>query len=196
MESVVEEGFAERIGQRVRRLRNERGLSLSELAHRAGVGKATLSGVEAGTRNATLETLYAIAAQLEVHLAAIVAEPGGPAEPVDIVAGDAVSGTLLETFEDPGWITELYRLRIRPGRVQFSPAHPTGVTEHLTVFSGTARVGPEGAPVTVPPGGHAVWAADVRHIYAAETEEEVQASLVIRYPRPDPPTGPAGPSDV
>ncbi|MFR9803164.1 helix-turn-helix domain-containing protein [Pseudonocardia sp. RS010] len=36
-------------------------MSLSELARRASVGKATLSGLEAGTRNPTLDTLHAVA---------------------------------------------------------------------------------------------------------------------------------------
>src|SRR5918995_6173421 len=53
---------AEDVGQRVRELRERRGLSLSELARRAAVGKATLSGLEAGTRNPPLETLQAGAA--------------------------------------------------------------------------------------------------------------------------------------
>ena len=73
-----------RIGQRVSSLRRERGLSLSELAGRAGIGKATLSGVEAGTRNPTLETLYAITGELGLQLAAVLAEP----EPEPATAGD------------------------------------------------------------------------------------------------------------
>src|SRR4051812_41709202 len=56
------------VGQRLRRLREERGLSLSALARAAGLGKATLSGLEHGTRNPTLETLYAVAGALGVPL--------------------------------------------------------------------------------------------------------------------------------
>ena len=48
---------------RLRALREERGISLSTLARLAGVGKATLSGLENGTRNPTLETLYAVTAR-------------------------------------------------------------------------------------------------------------------------------------
>lgn len=176
--------FAAEVGRRIRRLRLERGLSLSELAARAGVGKATLSGLEAGTRNPTLETLYAITGQLDVPMTAVLTDPGTPAggRPAEVVHGAAVSAALLETFEDGGMTTELYRLRIRPGRVQTSPAHPPGVTEHLTVFTGLARVGPADAPMLVPAGSHATWASDKPHIYAAETDEEVHASLLIRHP--------------
>ncbi|WP_433349475.1 helix-turn-helix domain-containing protein [Microtetraspora malaysiensis] len=183
--------FAAEVGRRVRRLRAERGLSLSELALRAGVGKATLSGLEAGTRNPTVETLYAITAQLDVPLAALLTDASsGPAQgtlPPEVVHGDAVSAALLETFVDGRVTTELYRLRIRPGRVQISPAHPLGAVEFLTVFTGTAKVGPLDRPIVIPAGGHASWVSDVPHMYATEAGEDVHASLVIRHTSPTPP---------
>ncbi|MFF4773543.1 helix-turn-helix domain-containing protein [Microtetraspora fusca] len=186
--------FAAEVGRRVRRLRAERGLSLSELALRAGVGKATLSGLEAGTRNPTVETLYAITAQLDVPLAALLtdasSDPARGTVPAEVVHGDAVSATLLETFVDDRVTTELYRLQIRPGRVQVSPAHPLGAVEFLTVFTGTAKVGPLDRPIVIPAGGHASWVSDVPHMYATETGEDVRASLVIRHASPAPPERP------
>jgi transcriptional regulator with XRE-family HTH domain len=173
--------FAAEVGRRIQRLRRARGLSLSELAHRAAVGKATLSGLEAGTRNPTLETLYAITAQLEVPLATVLTDPGTSPYPAETVHGAAVSATLLETFADASAGTELYLLRIRPGRIQVSPAHPRGVIEYLTVFSGTARVGPVEAPMVAMAGEHVRWAADVPHLYTAENGIEVHASLLIRH---------------
>jgi len=178
----MEPSFSAEIGRRIRDLRVGRGLTLSELAQRAGVGKATLSGLETGTRNPTLETLYAITARLDVPLAAVLADPGGP--PPEVVHGAAVSADLLETFEDDPVTTELYRLRIRPGRVQTSPAHPAGVTEHLTVFAGAVRVGPATEPFVVRAGEHASWTADVPHIYAALDGAQAHAALVIRHPGP------------
>lgn len=178
--------FAARIGERIRRLRQERGVSLSALARDAGIGKATLSGIEDGSRgNPTIETLYAVAGRLAVPLAALLPEPG-PAEggaERQTVHGSAVSAALLETFVDGDTTTELYRLRIRPGATQQSPPHPAGTVEFLTVFSGTARVGPVEAPVLVPPGGHVSWVSDTPHVYATAGAEEVVASLLIRTPR-------------
>jgi transcriptional regulator with XRE-family HTH domain len=182
--STTSPSHAVEIGARIQRLRRQRGLSLSELAHRAGVGKATLSGLEAGTRtNPTVETLYSIAGQLGVPLAAVLPEPVTDADAdAGTLHGAAVSATLLEAFTDAGTTTELYRLRIRPGRTQTSPAHPPGTVEYLTVFTGHARVGPAGAPLTVAAGGHVRWAADVPHIYAAIGDVEVVAGLLIRSP--------------
>ena len=172
--------LAQEVARRIQKLRSDRGISLSELARGANLGKATLSAIESGTRNATLETLYAIAARLDVPLAALLAPPTPAAPPT--VSGTAVTAELLEVFTDEGATTELYRLTIRPGPTQTSPAHPPGVLEYLTVFSGTALVGPEDAPLTVSVGGHVSFASDVPHIYAALDDAEVRASLVIRHP--------------
>ena len=177
--------YAAQIGVSVRRLRRERGISLSALARSAGIGKATLSGLEDGSRgNPTIETLYAIAGRLGVPIGALLPEPTY-AEQVPLVAihGTAVSAALLETFADPDVDTELFRLHIRPGYEQTSPAHPPGTVEYLTVFRGTARVGRPDELHVVPSGGHVSWTADVPHVYSTVGTEDVFASLVIRTPR-------------
>lgn len=177
--------FATRIGARIRSLRREREVSLSALARDAGVGKATLSGLEDGSRgNPTIETLYAIAGRLGVPIGALLPDPSEPGEaPLRTIHGTAVSASLLETFSDADTDTELFRLHIRPGHQQLSPAHPPGTVEYLTVFTGTACVGPPDALLTVPPGGHVSWTADVPHTYNAIGDQDVFASLLIRTPR-------------
>jgi transcriptional regulator with XRE-family HTH domain len=168
------------VGRRLRELREARGITLSALARRAGIGKATLSRLEAGVQNPTLETLYAVTGQLGVPLAAVLAPPAANGASI---RGAAVEATLQEVFTDPTATYELYRLVIRAGASQSSPAHPAGVTEHLTVFAGELRAGPVEAPGQAGPGGYLRWAADVPHTYAAVGLEDVWASLLIRSPR-------------
>jgi transcriptional regulator with XRE-family HTH domain len=188
--------LAQLVGARVRTLREQRGWSLSALAAQAGVGKATLSEIEAGRRNATLETLYAIAAQLEVGLSVLLTAPS--ADPVvsadlglsdgpgvsanPVVHGDAVDGVLVAAYHDPGVTTEIYRLRIRPGRVQVSPGHGVGVVENLLVTAGRVQVGPVDAPVEVAAGDDLIWEAAGPHSYVALGPEPAEAVLVIRHP--------------
>lgn len=168
------------IGRRIRTLREARGISLSELARRAGVGKATLSGVETGTRNPTLETLWAITAQLGVPFTQLVETPSESLK----VQGTAVEATLLQVFEEEGVSFELYRLRVPPGITQTSPAHHEGVTEHITVFTGTLSAGPLDAQQVTGPGGYLTWRSDVPHSYIALGDQDVHATLLIRYPHP------------
>lgn len=167
------------VGRRIRLLREEHGISLSELARRAGIGKATLSGLENGFRNPTLETLWAITAELGVPLASLLA-----AGTTSVIRGTAVEGVLLQVFEDESVTYELYRLVIPAGSTQVSPAHHEGVTEHMTIFAGVLSAGPVNAPLLAGAGEHITWRSDVPHTYATVGDEDVQASLLIRYPRP------------
>lgn len=54
-------------GLNLQRFRREKGLSQEQLALRAACARAYLSGAEAGKRNATLDTLEALASVLEVE---------------------------------------------------------------------------------------------------------------------------------
>jgi XRE family transcriptional regulator, regulator of sulfur utilization len=171
------------IGSRIRTLRGARGWSLSRLAVEAGVGKATLSEIEAGVRNPTLETMYALAGHLGVPLAELLQPLGAQPDPRIELHGAAVSATLLEVFDDPTVTTEFYRLLVRPGQRQISPAHGTGVTEHLLVTAGAILVGPVSAPMTVRSGGHVRWESSADHLWEVIGSEPVQAALVIRHPR-------------
>ncbi|MGH4031027.1 helix-turn-helix domain-containing protein [Actinomycetota bacterium Odt1-20B] len=167
----------EQVGRRLSQLRDEQGMSLSELARRAGIGKGTLSELESGRRNPTLETLYALTTALGTHLTAVLSAPVEHAE----LSGTAVDARLIERFEDGAAVTEVFRIRIRAGQRQQSGAHTAGATEHLVAVTGTAVVGPATAPLQAGPGEHVEWAADVPHVYGAPSGD-VEAVLVVRYP--------------
>ncbi len=53
-------------GDRIRALRQDRGLSQERLAEMAGVHRTYLSSLERGERNVSLDNIYAIAAALGV----------------------------------------------------------------------------------------------------------------------------------
>jgi transcriptional regulator with XRE-family HTH domain len=56
------------VGEAIRYLRQQRGLSQSELAHRARLTQATVSRIESGARRGDIETLALIAAALGLAL--------------------------------------------------------------------------------------------------------------------------------
>ena len=156
-------------------------MSLSELARAAGIGKATLSGLEHGTRNPTLETLYAVAGALGVPLTALVREQHG--EPV---RGSAVTATLLEVFDEPGVTFELLRMRVPAGRRAALAAACARGDRARHGVGGGLRAGPADAPLVAGPGEHIAWAADVPHVYGTVGPDEVVATLLIRTPPRDP----------
>lgn len=61
------------IGQRIKQLRNQKGLSLSELASRANVAKSYLSTIERGIQsNPSIQVLEDIASVLKVSVETII----------------------------------------------------------------------------------------------------------------------------
>ncbi len=176
--------LADDVGRALRTLRDAAGLTLSELARQSGVGKATLSELEAGRRNPTLETLYALTTALGVPLSAVLQPPGTQSprgKESAPVSGVSVDAVLMTRFGAAAVTTELYRMTIRPGQVQRSAAHAPGTVEHLVVLAGVAVVGAEGRTRTVQSGHSFTWAADVPHTYAARGPEPVDAVLVMTY---------------
>jgi transcriptional regulator with XRE-family HTH domain len=61
-------GEGDPLGEKLRVLRSERGLTLAQLAKRAGVSVSFLSQLERGTNHASIETLRKIVQALEVPL--------------------------------------------------------------------------------------------------------------------------------
>ena len=165
------------VGARIRALRTERGLTLSALAAAAGIGKGSLSELEAGRRNPTLDTLYAVAGPLGVPLGALVDFRDGA-----VIADEGFEGVLLHTEITDGTTSEVYLLRVGAGVIRTSPAHATGVVEQLVVLAGSCRVEYAGRSVEIGPGEHLAWPADVPHSYAALGDAEVRAVNVIITP--------------
>lgn len=164
-------------GARVRALRQERGLTLTALAAAAGIGKGSLSELESGRRNPTLDTLYAVAGPLGVPLAALLDFSAGA-----VASDEGFEGVLLHTERDEASTSEVYLLRVASGVTRDSPAHAAGAVEQLLVLSGSCRIEHDGVRADVPTGGHASWPADVPHRYTATGESDLRAINVIVTP--------------
>ncbi|MCO1653473.1 helix-turn-helix domain-containing protein [Pseudonocardia humida] len=174
------------IAAALRRERERLGVSLTELARRAGVAKSTLSQLEAATGNPSIETLWALAVALDVPFSRLV-DP--PSEPVQVIrAGEApvvhsehaaYSGALLSSCP-PGARRDLHVITAEPGAVRDAHAHIRGTTEHLVVLAGRWRVGPAGAEVELDPGDYARFPGDRPHTYTALAPGS-SAVLVMEY---------------
>jgi len=164
------------IGQIATALRRERvrsGLSLTELARRAGIAKSTLSQLESGAGNPSVETLWALATALDVQFSRLV----DPARQVTRVirAGEgpviyaeraSYAATLLATCP-PGARRDIYQIRVQPGEARFSDPHPPGSSEHVVLSTGRALVGLVAEPVELLPGDYVTYPGDVPHVFRA-----------------------------
>src|SRR5918998_1372586 len=69
---TVEAIYGERLGARVKEHRRRRGLTLEELAERAGVSRAMISKVERGEKNPTLVVAAKVAEGLGVTISELL----------------------------------------------------------------------------------------------------------------------------
>jgi len=134
------------VAANIRRLRGEQGRTLSELARASGIAKATLSALEAGKGNPTIETLSSLATALGVPFGDLLA--GGGPEPVHVVHADE-GATVAGTANDLRLIVrlpgnppiELYEARFPPRSRRSAGAHGPGTREHVLVVQGAPAHG-------------------------------------------------------
>jgi transcriptional regulator with XRE-family HTH domain len=174
------------IAAALRRERERHGISLTELARRAGIAKSTLSQLEAGTGNPSVETLWALAVVLDVPFSRLVDPPAAPVQVVRAGEGIAIqserapfSGTLLAACP-PGARRDLHVIAAEPGPARAADSHIPGTTEHLIVTSVRWRAGPVGGEVELGVGDYARFPGDRPHIYEALTPG-CSAVLVMEY---------------
>uniref|UniRef100_A0AAU3H4V0 XRE family transcriptional regulator n=1 Tax=Streptomyces sp. NBC_01401 TaxID=2903854 RepID=A0AAU3H4V0_9ACTN len=171
------------VGAQIRRRREQRGMSGSELARRAGLSKATLSQLEAGKGNPTIETLDALAVALRIPLTDLLTRDTDPG-PVLVPGTTAVEGEvgreLLRRISS-GNSLEIWRLRMPPNTELNGVPHATGTVEHLLVASGHVTAGPADTPQNLSAGDLLAFAGDAPHIYRTATDP-ADIAVVIASP--------------
>ena len=161
------------IAHALRRERERTGLSLSEVAKRAGIAKSTLSQLEQGSGNPSVETLWALGVALDVPFSRLVDPPKPTVQIIRAGDGPVVysekanwAATLLASCP-PNARRDLYLITAEPGTARESDPHMPGVVEHVVVSTGLARVGLLKEPVEVGPGDYVAYPGDVPHIFEA-----------------------------
>ncbi len=161
------------IAAALQRERHRAGLSLAEVARRAGIAKSTLSQLESGSGNPSVETLWALGITLGVPFSRLV-EPQRPAVQV-IRAGEGPAvaseradyvATLLASCP-PNARRDIYAISAQPGPPRESNPHMPGVVEHVVLSAGRARVGVADDPVELEPGDYIAYPGDVAHLFEA-----------------------------
>ncbi|MEU9128496.1 XRE family transcriptional regulator [Kitasatospora sp. NPDC048540] len=174
------------IAAAIRRERGRAGLSLTELAKRAGIAKSTLSQLESGAGNPSVETLWALGVALGVPFSRLV-DPPRPAVRVIRVGEGPVTyseradyaATLLASCP-PNARRDLYRIEAQPGGSRVSDPHMPGTVEHLVVGTGRALVGPVQEPVELGPGDYIAYPGDAVHVFEA-LEPGTTALIVMEH---------------
>jgi transcriptional regulator with XRE-family HTH domain len=164
---------AQALARSLKRRRLERAISLSELARRAGVSKATLSSLERGTGNPSVDTVWALARALNVPFGDLfdgaeddVIQVHRIEDAQIVTQEDGFRGRRLLSRQGRGGF-ELYVLELARGTKHDAAAHSPGVVEHVMVIEGRAEVGPDDDAAALGAGDYLTFAADLPHHYHA-----------------------------
>ncbi|KOX34746.1 DNA-binding protein [Saccharothrix sp. NRRL B-16348] len=174
------------IAASLRRERERVGLSLSELAKRAGIAKSTLSQLESASGNPSVETLWALGVALGVPFSRLVDPPTPRVRVIRAGEGPAIyserahyTATLLASCP-PGARRDIYLLQLEPGPARESEPHMPGTVEHVIVSAGRMLAGPRTEPVELGPGDYLLYPGDVPHT-AQALEPGTTALLVSEH---------------
>ncbi|WP_082233101.1 helix-turn-helix domain-containing protein [Halobacillus massiliensis] len=137
--------LSKQVGLTLRRIRNERGISLQELTHLTGVSKLTLGKIERGEANPSLTIIWKIANGLNVPISALLAEKRevqiSRKNQGNIVLSSDESLALETMFSMSGYGSiETHRAFLKPNSEYKAEAHQPGVIEYVTVMEGRANV--------------------------------------------------------
>lgn len=175
------------IAAALRRERERVGISLAELARRAGIAKSTLSQLESGLGNPSVETVWALGVALGVPFSRLVEQPSPDVRVIR--AGDGprlrsehaeFTGTLLAAGSRHAR-RDIYVIELEPGSSRTAEPHTAGSVEHIVVAAGRLRTGPADTPVELGPGDYATFAGDRPHSYEALAPGTF-AVLVMEHP--------------
>ena len=161
------------IGAALRRERARSGLSLSEIARRANVSKSTLSQLESGSGNPSLETLWALCVALDIPFAGLLGEPRPRVQVIRAGEGPAVPSSqadysaALLSASPPTARRDVYSISAEPGGRRLSDPHQSGVVEHVVLGTGRALVGLVDEPVDLRPGDYISSPGDLAHVFEA-----------------------------
>ncbi|CAN5682034.1 XRE family transcriptional regulator [soil metagenome] len=183
-------GEAMQIGPRVRQIRNDRGLTLVDLAGRSGVSRAMLSKVERGERQPTLVTAVRIARGLDVTLSQLMeaerqqAVVHIPASQRRIMIDPQTGLERQHLFPTvPSSRLEFVRAILPPGGStgDFEP-HAAGVEQYMVVEQGRLRATLDGTERIVENGDALYFSADRRHRFDNAGNGACSYYVVLSFP--------------
>ncbi len=187
---IATESISEFIGRRVKKLRQERGWSLEELASRSGVSRSMLSEIERERANPTLTVTFRIARAFELTLQDLMDGVEKPSSKIQVIRredrgqvfrsdkqGEIRTLSPLNLEKD----VEFYEVSLRPGGTLRSQPHFEGTREFLTVEEGSVRLESDGASELLKKGDSGTYAADVPHAIVNAGKGTALVFLVVIY---------------
>lgn len=176
------------IAHNLKRIREERKLSLDKVADLTGVSKSMLGQIERGVSNPTVTTIKKISTGLRVSVTSLINSPQYDA----VVVKTSDIEPLIEEnrsyrvypvfpYED-GRSFEIYTVEFDQGCLYRADAHSERTEEFITVFEGELTVLVNDTEYTVKQGDSIRFKADKPHVYHNTGNGLTRLNMVLHYP--------------
>jgi transcriptional regulator with XRE-family HTH domain len=170
----------ENVGPRLRLLRKQRRITLTDLASDTGISKSTLSRLENGQRRPTLELLLALSHAHRVPLDDLVAAPEEGDPRIRLKPGSVKGRTVIPLTREPGGV-QAWKIVIPTSKVTPEPRAHDG-SEWIYILSGHMRLVLGDQDSVLGPGDVVSFDTQVPHWFGSTGDEPVE--ILSIYGRP------------
>ena len=186
--SLLMESMNAIVAANIKRIRQERGLSLDDLSRLSGVSKSMLAQIERGEGNPTISTLWKISNGMSIPFDAMTVRPESE---YDIVRMDDIqplpedSGRVHNRpiFPDDGKRHfAVYFLTLDKGSYWESEPHLKGAEEFITVIDGAIEITADGKAFSLGCTDSIRFKADTKHSYRNIGETQARMHMIIYNP--------------
>ena len=173
------------IAYNLKRLRNERNLTLGQLSNLAGVSKVLLSQIEKGEANPTINTIGKITGALQLPYSALLEISEKAAVQIQKKELSALSENKFNIFHYYAKTAErnfeLYQIEAEPGCEHTSNGHSTNSFEYLMLLKGELILETGGEAYALKKDDAICFDASGAHSYKNIGKKDVKAVLLIYY---------------
>jgi len=175
------------VADNLKRLRNERKLSLDKAAKLTGISKSMIAQMEKGEVNPSISTMWKIASGFKISFTELMSTPESEVEIIHkmdksplIEDGGQFRNYPIVHF-DPEKRFEIYLIEVDAGGNLKSTPHAVGTQEYVIVTEGQLKVSVSGNSYTLNKGDTIRFKADVNHGYENIGDKLCVFNNVIYY---------------
>jgi len=176
------------IAENLKRLRNERNLSLGQLSELSGVSKVMLSQIEKGETNPTINTIWKIAAGLNVPYTSLLEQQEKNAfvlkkkDTVSQLSDDGHYRLNCYYTNTPHRNFELFQMELDEGSKYISQGHPEKSEEYLMVLEGQLTLESNNEAFMLNAEDAINFNSSTRHVYINSGKETLRTIIINFYP--------------